>query len=170
MSRLLLRRKTISDDDYEEIATRFAGRLAGFAPSLVIYLEQGGRELGLALARELHIQAVGLDLSYSMSRFIQRLPVFARVLAWPVKEILYKSTLPKLNEGVGQIPDASHVRILLVDDSASTGRSLRLGLNVLRDAGVSRQRIRVLVIRCGKRARSTVDLFEFGEPVLFRRG
>ncbi len=132
-----------------------------------MYLKEGGRRLGEILAQALGAPVHGIDVSYPLSRILNALPGPVRGFAWPVKELSYRLSDPKM--GALPVPQKTlkNQRILLADDSASTGRSLRAVQNALRDAGIPRDQIRVVVFRCGVRAMNEVDWFETGDRVLF---
>ncbi|MDD5306263.1 MAG: hypothetical protein PHU25_02970 [Deltaproteobacteria bacterium] len=100
-----------------------------------------------------------------MSRILSRRGSLARALMWPVKETAYRLTRPSFE---GRAPDlAPDVRVALIDDSASSGRTLRIALEVLSGLGIPRDRVYVAVLRCGPRARALVDAFVLERPVIF---
>ncbi|MCP4679510.1 MAG: hypothetical protein GY854_29275 [Deltaproteobacteria bacterium] len=151
--------------DVQRLSRKLAKRLAPFAPDIVVYVEQGGAVIGQEVARELMISAIGLDISYPLSRLLNRAPSAVKLAAWPIKELVYRLASPGLRTAIGGI-DATY-RVALVDDSASTGRSLQVAVRTLEAAGIERRNIEIAVIRCGSRARSIVDHFETEQPVLF---
>ncbi len=167
MAREILSRTVLCSTDVEELATRLARKIEDFAPNLVVYLERGGAVVGGCIGDQLGLPVVGIDVSYPLSRALSTLPRFGEVAAWPIKEILYRFGEPRLNRLPEEISGAE--RIALVDDSASSGKSLKLALKNLEQLGIDRRRICVAVVRCGPRARSIVDYFEIGRPVLFER-
>lgn len=161
-------RKPILDEKLvRQLAKKLAHMLAGFDPQLVVYIENGGSEAGLAVASELGIPSAALDLSYPASRFFDRSSPSLKVLSGSVKEILYRTTRPRLNSRPFGIPVG--VRVALVDDSASTGRTVDAAMEVLTEMGVDRDMVRVAVLRCGPRARHVVDHFIRGDRVRFSR-
>ena len=158
-------RELLAGEDLQRLSRNLARRLAPFAPDIVVYVEQGGAMIGHEVARELIVPAIGLDISYPLSRLLNRAPTAVRLAAWPIKELVYRLASPGLRTAVGEIDTAS--RVALVDDSASTGRSLQVAVRTLEAAGIERGNIQIAVIRCGSRARSIVDHFETERPVLF---
>ncbi|MCP4600557.1 MAG: hypothetical protein GY847_08510 [Proteobacteria bacterium] len=158
-------RKALRNIDVQGLAIDLACRLAPMKPDVVLYLEKGGRAVGLTVAGELKVPAIGLDISYPLSRLLNKAPPVAQIAAWPVKEIIYRLASPRLNKPLAELANVG--KVALVDDSASSGRSLKVAFNALRAAGICRCDIRVAVIRCGPRARSIVDHFEVTQPVLF---
>lgn len=155
-------RRLIDETEAARLASRLARKLASFSPKRVIYIENGGRTAGEAVARALEIPASGLDIGYPMSRFGR---ASTRFLLLPIKELAYRLTSPRLRHAVPPFPSGE--RLALVDDSASSGKTLRAAFRVLRQMGVDNELIKVAVIRCGKKARPYVDHFEVAEPVLF---
>ncbi len=151
--RLLLRRDVI------RLARQLAMKLAERRPTMVIYLERGGRQVGRTIAQTLDIPVTGLDLRYPLSR----LPFPFSLLAFPIKEIGYRLTAPSVTGSTDAIPAGP---VALVDDSASTGRSLTRALETLTGYGVSAPNITTAVIRCGPKARSLVDFYLLAEPVI----
>jgi adenine/guanine phosphoribosyltransferase-like PRPP-binding protein len=144
---------------------RLAQKVGSFKPQMVVYLKDGGKQIGMELAKELGIPARGLDISYPLSRRLNKAPRPLKVLAWPVKELIYRLSSPVSSEpftGIGDID-----RFALVDDSASSGKTLKAALRALRQVGIDRSRVKTATLRCGPRARPVVDFFEIEEPVLF---
>ena len=156
---------TISKTDVHKLACKLSRRLMPFAPELVVYIEQGGKTVGLAIARELGVPALGLDISYPLSRKMNRAPQLIQGLLWPAKELVYRLSSPRLNSTFTGMEKGK--RVALVDDSASSGRSLKAALSTLEHAGIDRSQIQVAVIRSGSRAHQFVDYFELSQPVLF---
>ena len=152
--------------DIQKLARNLARKVAPFSPDLVVYLADGGQTVGCRMARILGVPARAIDMSYPFSRYYNRAPRMHKPLLWPLKELLYRFTNPRLN-GLPFPKLARAKRIVLVDDSASSGKSLRLALDTLESAGVEPRLIEVAVIRAGRRAQSLVDHFEVEEPVLF---
>ncbi len=167
MAREIFSRTVLSHADVEQLSVRLARRMEDFAPNLVVYLERGGAVVGGCIGDQLGVPVVGIDVSYSLSRTLSRLPRVGEVVAWPIKEVSYRFGEPRLNRLPRDLSGAE--RIALVDDSASSGKSLKLALRSLEKLGFDRRRVCVGVIRCGSRARSIVDYFEIGRPVLFER-
>ena len=160
-----LGRPVLGQSDVQELASRLATRLSDFEPKQVLYLKRGGERVGKEIARILGLPSQGLDICYPVSR-IER--TWLSALIWPLKELIYRMAAPTIKNSLNSISIPITERLALVDDSAGTGRTLRIALDALRGLGVDESLIRVAVIRCGKRARSLVDHFEIGEPVLFR--
>ena len=135
-----------------------AARVAGFDPGAVIFVRDGGTALGLAIAGALSLPAFGIDAHYPLRRALDRLPAPLRTALWPIKELLYRALGPRLDgSGLDRLPPFD--RAVLVDDTASSGRTLRLARAALESRGVRRESLRVAVIRCGARARGQVDVF-----------
>ena len=153
----------LDKSDVQMLASRLSERLSDFCPKRVVYLETGGEPVGKAVARQLNLPSQGLDISYPASRI--EWP-WLKALLWPLKELIYRMTVPSIRSPLGQMPKSE--RLVLIDDSAGTGRTLRVALDALRELGIDESLVRVAVIRCGKRARSLVDYFEIGERVLFK--
>ncbi len=165
MANQLLHRKKLFENDVQRLALKLAHKIAPFDPDMVVYLNQGGRCAGLTVAEALGIPAEGIDLSYPLSRFLNRAPGILQIFAWPLKEIAYRFLKPRLNAPLNKRIKAN--RIALIDDSASTGRSLKAGIRALKDVGIDRTQIQVAVLRRGRRASAFVDHFEIDKPVLF---
>lgn len=152
-------RQTMDEKRVREAARELAQKLRGFSPEIVVYVAEGGAAAGLAVAEELEIPSAALDLSYPATRFFRRFPPFLAAIAGPVKELLYRATRPKLN--ARPVGITAGARVALVDDSASTGRTLKAAAAALAEIGVKREMVSVAVLRCGKRARGLVDHFVF---------
>ncbi len=152
----------LDEIEVNRLASRLAIKLAPFAPTRVIYIENGGQTVGEAIARDLCLPATGVDIGYPVSRVGRALP---RNLLFPVKELAYRLTSPRLRQPLPPLPAGE--RLALVDDSASSGKTVQIALLALKDMGIGKESIEVAVIRCGRRARSYVDHFEIERPVLF---
>lgn len=159
------KRPIIDESERRDMTVRLARKIAPFGPSAIVYIEEGGERVGRDLARELGIPACGIDISYPMSRMLNRKPAPVRALLWPLKELVYKVGGPSANRPFGDPCGAD--RVVLVDDSASSGRTIAAALRMLERAGIGRSRIKTATLRCGIRARSLVDFFETEEPVLW---
>ena len=165
MTARLFGRLIVTDADLRTAAATFAESLRYFSPTRVIYIETGGTRLGKHLAAALAVPCEGLDIRYPHSR--RRSPI-ARSLLFPIKELLYRVQTPTVGDRqkrTGLTDD----RIVLVDDSASSGRTLRLALSLLEKQGIPRRRIRTLVYRRGRSAAKETDLFHTDRPVHFFR-
>ncbi|HUT76868.1 MAG TPA: hypothetical protein VM285_04235 [Polyangia bacterium] len=140
-------------------ALTLAAELAGFGASGVVCLGRGGEAPARVIAAELGLPLIALDVRYPHSRLLERVPLCARPPLFLFKEILYRLGRPVPAPDAGRSLPAPGLadRLLLVDDSASSGRTLEVALGVLADHGWPRDRIRVAVLRCGARARSLVD-------------
>ena len=137
-------------------------RISVFDPAAAVCIEKGGHELGLQVSRALDIPLYPLEIRYSLSPALERLPAGLRLLAWPVKELAYKSGHPSLKRPL-RIP-ANLGRIVLLDDSASSGKTLACALRHLRAAGYERSSVCCCVLRCGVNARKTADLWPSTAP------
>lgn len=147
-----------------EAGARLAERLSAFAPGAVFYVREGGAAVGRAIAGRLSVPAFGIDVRYPWRRAIDGLPAALRPALWPLKELAYRALDPRPGRAG---PDAfpPFERAVLVDDTASSGRTLRVALEALRSRGIPREALRVAVIRCGPRARGQVDVFLTGERI-----
>jgi hypoxanthine phosphoribosyltransferase len=132
-------------------------KLSPFVPDRVIYIERGGRALGIALAAGFNVPSFGIDIGYPLSRLPHPL-LYAAV--FPIKEICYRLTRPRLVSRPRFLGDKQlrTENILLVDDTASSGKSLEIASKLLREAGVSPRNLRVVVARRGRRADALVDV------------
>jgi len=122
----------------------------------LFYIDTGGREFGCMIANSLNINATALDIRYPFSRLLAKTPFLLRPLLWIFKEIVYRATIPSTKEGCKQILCESPV--ILVDDSASSGKTLEMAIDKLKGYGLNRSDITVVVLRCGKSARHLVDI------------
>lgn len=124
-------------------------------PSCVIFLETGGETLGKQIADELQIPILGLNIRYPISRCMQKHRMWAPLL-WLVKEIIYKFShptfVPPLSSSATYWPP-----VVLVDDSVSSGKTLRQALSFLNRNRIARNDVMVVTKRCGKRSRDLVD-------------
>jgi hypoxanthine phosphoribosyltransferase len=140
-------------------ALLLAAQLSGFGATAVVYLRRGGEAPARAIAAELGLPLFPLDVRYPHSRSLERIPIWARPPLFLFKEILYRLGHPVPAPDAGRslpAPDPAD-RLLLVDDSASSGRTIAAALRILAERGWTRERIRVAVLRCGARARPWVD-------------
>jgi hypoxanthine phosphoribosyltransferase len=135
-----------------------AHKLESFCPDRIVYIARGGEALGKVVADELGLPLTELDLRYPVSRLISSASPLFRLVLILFKEVAYRLTVP--STGQPMAPLSAGERVALIDDSASSGKTLRKAISILEDAGVDKSRIRVAVIRCGKRARSIVDFYE----------
>jgi hypoxanthine phosphoribosyltransferase len=143
-------------DKVRAAGLELAERARAFEPEAVISILTGGAEVGQAIADALGVPAYGLDLSYRWSRLLARAPTPLRLGLWPLKELAYRTGRPHLEDGPGDaLPRLGHA--VLVDDSASSGRTLRAAIEVLERRGLPRGSLFVAVVRCGKRAMHLVD-------------
>jgi hypoxanthine phosphoribosyltransferase len=142
-------------DDQRRMARELAGRLAPFDPRAVVYLRDGGRIAAEAVGSELGVPIHPLDVRYPLSRLIEGSPAPVEIALLACKEIAYRLTRPRhLPSGTSLPPPGT--RIALLDDSASSGRTIATALRVLEERGVGRDLVEVAVIRCGPRARRLV--------------
>lgn len=155
-------RTVINDADIRAAASRLAEKLRPFSPTCVLYIRCGGALLGRTVADVLNVEARGIDIRYPASRV--RSPLARRML-FPFKEILYKLTRPsiRLAEDLKISPQD---RIALIDDTASSGKTLCAALAYLTAAGIPRRAVRVAVFRRGPRAARFVDYFETPKKVV----
>jgi hypoxanthine phosphoribosyltransferase len=137
--------------------------LGSFVPEVVVYIDRGGRRLGRALAAHYEAPALAMDIAYPLSRLPHP------ILTWlvlPIKEIAYRITAPRLtsspNSGITRL--SANAAVLLVDDSSSSGKTVRTARQVLRMLG-HRGIVRVAVGRAGKKAAGLVDAAVHGTAV-----
>ena len=132
-------------------ATMLIRKLGPFVPDHILYIERGGRSLGLALADQLKVDASGIDIGYPLSRLSHPL---LRALVFPIKEICYRLSRPRLVRPPALLTERrlEAKKILLVDDSASSGKTLDIAVHLLESAGVNPIDVHVAVGRAGKRA------------------
>ena len=124
----------------------------------MIFIREGGAFLGASIAEHLVLPAFGLDLHYPLRRRIDGLALPLRASLWPFKELVYRFARPRLApESLDALPEIR--RAILVDDTASTGRTIRAAVEALEVHGIPRSSIRVAVLRCGERAKREVDVF-----------
>ncbi|MBW2277316.1 MAG: phosphoribosyltransferase [Deltaproteobacteria bacterium] len=151
------------------MAQSMAGQLADFDATALIYLRDGGQAPGQTLARELGLPASGLDIRYPLSRVLDKAPGWLRPTLLVVKELTYRMTAPKPAPSDEEPLPPSGTRVILFDDSASTGRTIRTALKILATQGIPRECVCVTVLRCGSRARPLVDHFAMSRRVSFVR-
>lgn len=164
-----LLRKRVDRATSTRLARELAGPLTGFEPEAVVFIRCGGEAPGLAIADELGLPARGLDVRYPLSRLIERAPRALRPALLAVKELAYRAAPPRAaDERDCRLPVAG-TRVVLVDDSASSGRTVRAALAILDAHGIPRRSVRVAVVRCGPRAQPLVDAYALTERVVFTR-
>jgi hypoxanthine phosphoribosyltransferase len=141
-------------------ALALAPKLAGFGATAIAFLRRGGEAPARLIAEQLDLPLFPLDVRYPLSRLIERAPPAARPLLFLCKEAAYRLGSPVPAPGaVLAVPrPGPGERLLLVDDSASSGRTLAGALRLLAGRGWTRDRVRVAVLRCGPRARALVDV------------
>ena len=145
-------------DTVRAAGLELASRARAFSPDLVLCVLEGGAEVGREVGGALGVPVFGLDLRYRWSRLLSRVPAPLRLGLWPLKEIAYRISGPRLGEGaVDALPRGG--RAVLVDDSASSGRTLRAALEALEPLGLPRASLFVAVIRCGAGAKPLVDAY-----------
>ena len=149
----------------ETMAGALVAQLADFDPQAVVYIHSQGLFFGQLIACSYSADLFKLDLRYPFSRVLASIPRPLLIPLWPLKELMYRVSAPSFR-GAVQLPRPG-VRITLVDDSASSGRTIRMALSILEDNGHKRKDIRVAVLRCGGRARELVDHYVTGNPVIF---
>lgn len=150
--------------DIIELAKILAESMGPFQPKIIVYLQHGGTLPGVTVAQALGIPSTGLDVSYPLGRALNRTPRALHPFIWPLKETLYRIRKPTMRDL--SISLGKHARIGLVDDTASTGRTLSIALDFLISNGIERQQIEVGVLRCGRRARNLVDHFVETKPLV----
>jgi len=154
--------RLIRQTEVETMAEKLAAQLADFDPQAVVYIHSQGYFPGEVIARSYSAVLFKLDLRYPFSRVLTSIPRPLLIPLWPLKELMYKVSAPSFR-GAVQLPRPG-VRVTLVDDSASSGRTIRIALRILKDNGHRRKDIRVVVLRCGGRARKLVDHYVTGNP------
>ncbi len=158
-----LKRPVVGEAETLQAARRLADTLAPFSPTKVLYIASGGEALGRAIAAQLLVPVDALDICYPASRVTAK-PV--RRAIFPFKELLYRFTRPVVNLKI-KLHAASNERVVLVDDSAATGRTLRVALSTLKAAGIPRERVRTAVYRKGSGVAELVDCYETTSRVRF---
>jgi len=139
-------------------ALELAERARAFSPDVVLCILSGGAEVGRAIGEALGVPVLGLDLRYAPSRLLSRAPALLRLGLWPLKELGYRMSGPRLAAGaLDGLPHGG--RAVLADDTASSGRTLRAAFEALEPRGLPRPALFVAVIRCGNRARHLVDAY-----------
>jgi adenine/guanine phosphoribosyltransferase-like PRPP-binding protein len=151
-------------DTVQAAAAELAARARGFAPELVLCIRTGGSELGRAIGDALGAPVVELDLRYPWSRTFARAPAPLRAALWPFKEIAYRISTPRRGNAAALDALPRGGRALLVDDTASSGRTVRAALALLEPRGFPRSSLYVAVVRCGERAKPLVDAYVTDAP------
>ena len=159
------RRPVIGEAAVYRAARHLADTLTPFAPTTVLYIASGGEMLGREIAARLGISVDALDIRYPASRVRDN---WARRLVFPFKEVLYRLSRPTIRSK-SALRLTQDARIVLVDDSAATGRTLRVALAALQASGIPRERVRTAVFRKGSGASDLVDCFETTERVRFEK-
>ena len=159
------RRPVIGEEAVYRAARHLADALTPFDPTTVLYIASGGEMLGRAIAAHLGVSVNGLDICYPASRVNGN---WARHLVFPLKEVLYRLSGPTIRSK-STLRLTRDARVVLVDDSAATGRTLRVALEALQVSGIPRERVRTAVFRKGSGASDLVDCFETTERVRFAR-
>ena len=162
-----LPRSRIDRREASRLARSLAKRLAGHDASALVYLRRGGQIPGLALADQLGLPASGLDIRYPISRMLDAAPSWARPALFAVKELAYRATVPSIEPVATDPLPAPGTRVILFDDSASSGRTIRRALTVLERNGIPRDKVMVAVLRCGPHARRLVDHYALESRVSF---
>ncbi len=142
-------------------------RAAGFAPELVVYVETGARLFAHELAGVMGLPVVpiwvrrgGHGLKQRLAPWVVRLPVGVRDgLRW-LEEVSgvqrmtrRRATLPATESLVGR-------RVLLLDDAADTGRTIRAARELILAAGVRAENLRSAVIAATMaEGREAVDFY-----------
>lgn len=157
--------RAIGPEELQQLTARLAAAVRAERPEVVVYIERGGEPVGRGIAATLGIPAQGLAVRYPASPVLERLPATLRTALWPLKELLYRAAPPQTAATAVPPSLPARARMLLVDDTASSGRTLDLALRVLADAGHPRERVVTAVIRCGSRARPVVDFHLLEERV-----
>ncbi len=133
---------------------------AEFAPRSVTYLHSGGKEPGVVVSRFLELPLYRIDIRYPISRSLENASLPGKIAGMAVKELLYRTTEPEVCPGGCSLPPAGDPT-LLVDDSASSGKTLKLAIRTLAENGIEPRLVKTLVVRCGKGAQSMVDYYLF---------
>lgn len=157
-------RSLVGESEIYRAAEGLAEKLRDFAPARVVFIKTGGERMGKSIATALGIPVQGLDIRYPASRVSKPL----RRGLFPIKELLYKLSRPSVRSSFDLSLNNAE-RIVLVDDSASSGKTLRLALQYLQNLGLDRSQIRTVVYRRGPGAADVVDCFETVDRVFFRK-
>ena len=150
------------------MANDLAQPLKDICLDAVIYIKNGGFIVGKAVADKLNLPLFGIDVRYPFSRRLDWFPNFVRPVLWPLKEILYRYGYPSSNSEKSILPGKAS-RVLLIDDTASSGKTLRTAIKLLEDAGIKRKNIITAALRCGERAQDVVDYQMITAPIILRK-
>jgi hypoxanthine phosphoribosyltransferase len=130
-------------------------KLSGFKNSIVVAIAEGGIPLGLAASEFLKTALIELNIRYPLSRLSARAP-FLKPVLWPFKELIYKMTSPSWQ---GSLPVLKREdKILLIDDTVSSGKTVNCALEVLKKKGIKQKNITVATYRAGKKGKKMVDI------------
>lgn len=162
-------RETIDRREACRMARSMSGQLADFDARALVYIRDGGQAPGQTLARELGLPARGLDIRYPMSRVLDTTSSWLHPPLLAVKELAYRMTEPRPEPSSEEPLPPTGTRVILFDDSASSGRTIRAALQILAARGIPRESVCVAVLRCGRRARPLVDHFAISRRVSFVR-
>lgn len=157
----------LSTEEQTSMARSLVHRVRAFAPEALVYVHSGGLHAATIIGGELGLPLYPLDLRYPLSRLSARFPAPFGALLWPAKEIVYRLTSPS-----GYFTDtflSPGSRVALVDDSASSGRTLKKAIGLLASRGIRRADIFVAVLRCGHGSLREVDAWVTDERVVFQR-
>ncbi len=104
---------------------------SGFKPDLIIAIESSGVNIGKTIARMLSAKLITVNI---------KRPVSNTNLPKPVKEIIKLFQAPKIN-GI-PIENLQNKKILVVDNSISSGKTINLALKYLMRKGAKKEEIR----------------------------
>lgn len=151
------------------VATELAALVknSGYQPEVIVYVETGARLLAYELAGLWGIPPVpvwvrrgGHGLKRILSPVARRLPVAVRDAMRRLEE---RTGVQRLTVRSAALPNPARVagrRVLLVDDAADTGRTIKAARGLLMRAGVRETDIRTAVIAATMAGgRAAVDFY-----------
>lgn len=131
-------------------------RSSGFEVSCVVFLERGGRLLGLGVAGLFGVKAVGIRVNRPgggikalLSGFASRLPVGFRNLLRQIEARLFwakRADASKRRVQENPVPELEGMSVLIVDDAVDSGSSVLAAVRWCQASGVSPTAIRVACI------------------------
>ena len=147
----------IKEEKIRQHSKALAEKLKEFQPEIIVYIENGGRIVGETISKDMHLPLYSLNIRYPFSRLMDRAPSALRPLLLLSKEIFYRFSTPGLLPPKKAIISAK--KIVLVDDSASSGKTLRTAIGFLKKHQGKSCQIKTAVVRCGKNAIPIVDYY-----------
>ncbi|MBN2801575.1 MAG: phosphoribosyltransferase [Deltaproteobacteria bacterium] len=139
-------------------------KLKEINPKGVVFIANGGRTAGVTLSKILGLPLFCVDIRYPLSRLMDRRNIFIKGFLWLFKELIYRVTTPErsgdcpglLNQKE-ELPFKPGERVILVDDSVSSGRTIKMALVLLEEKGLLRGDIFIATQRCSRSSEELVD-------------